>query len=290
MKFAACIIIVLATFYGCQKKVTYPEYYGTWKNSTKMVLHPNGIYKWYIRDSVDVFKDSPSKFTITEREDTIWLIVKHKNLPMLQSNGEVRKRNHTKKHAINLRGDYITILSYKCGKGINNHIDEYCIFVKDVPNPNIPEYSGTRITYVFPKNFVGAAWIAFNQPNGISPEYDSDGNPIIRIPENGILQTTLHEDAFATANGYYSIVKDYGGKLSSLKSFDKFDRFDSTCYHAQDTIAIVYGFNQTYREDFNENIFHKEISGNILSIYVGNLSWDEEREEWAHPPTLVQKN
>jgi hypothetical protein len=209
---------------------------------------------------------------------------------MLQSNGEVRKRNHTKKHAINLRGDYITSLSYKCGKGINNHIDEYCIFVKDVPNPNIPEYSGTRITYVFPKNFVGAAWIAFNQPNGISPEYDSDGNPIIRIPENGILQTTLHEDAFATANGYYSIVKDYGGKLSSLKSFDKFDRFDSTCYHAQDTIAIVYGFNQTSREDFNENIFHKEISGNILSIYVGNLSWDEEREEWAHPPTLVQKN
>lgn len=271
-----CVVLVVA-LWGCQKRISYPEYYGTWRSNSKIVLQPNGVYELFFRDSLQVFKDSNSTYKILQRNDTIWLYVTWRKLPQFDGS----KIKHTAKYALMIKGDYLTKLSYKELPGITNHIDEYGVWVKEIPNPRNVEYSGKKIIYVFPSDFAGAAWIAFNQKDGIPPEYDSIGNPILKIPENGILQTSLHEDAFATANRYYSIVKDAGNELVPYKSFDKFDKIDSTCCESESLYAFMQGFNQTSREDINENIFYKSILGNVMTIYIGKYRWFEKN--FLHP-------
>jgi len=275
------LAIIVAAF-SCTKKVTYPEYFGTWKRvdtpSSKKVLCEDGKYKALFYDTLEFSPESNAKYELNYKEDTVWMTTVYHNI----SNGfEVVRKFHSKE-VLFLNGDFITNITYKAIRGpLKNHIDEYGVWVRDVANPKKLDYSGKRITYVFPKNFKGAAWIAFNQPNGVAPEFDSQGNPILRIPENGILETKLHEDAFATANGHYSIVKDDGEKFIPFKTFDKFDRFDSTCCERDEYYAFMQGFNQKSRDDINENIFRKSITGNVLAIYIGKYQWFEKNE--LHP-------
>jgi hypothetical protein len=219
------------------------------------------------------------KYKIEMLNDTLHLKIIYKGLNI---NGKV-KRKSIDRRVIWLNGDYLTWANFKDGSGINNHIDEYAVLVKDVPNPIKEKIKRPLINYVFPADFKGEAWIAFNQPNGIKPTYDSIGNPILKIPQSGILSTTLHEDVFATANGHFKIWKaePNGGKNKLIKSFDKFERIDSTCCLPDSLYAFMGGFNQTSRDDINENIFKEKISGNVMSIYIGKYKWFVKN--WTHP-------
>lgn len=210
------------------------------------------------------------KYKIISEMDTSWLILRYKKMHV---NGSWVK-NFVDRKVIWLNGDYLTVALYKKGLGINNHIDEYSVLVRKKENPKKAEYTGKRINYVIPEGFTGSVWIAFNQPKGSPPEYDSIGNPILIIPSSGLLETTLPEDVFATANRYYNI----WGKVNSekeakvFKSFDKFDRIDTTTIKPDELYAFVGGFNQTSRSEINE-IFQKPISGNVLTIFIGKMKW-----------------
>lgn len=287
-------ILLIILINGCQKRVSYPEYYGTWRSvdtpSSKKVFLSNGDYKCFTYGTNENFKECRPTYQFYTENDTTWLKVVWRDMPMLQPGGVKKVRKHIDVNAIKLDGDYFTNITYKARRGsLKNHIDEYGVWVRDIPNPKNIEYTGKKIIYVFPTDFKGAAWIAFNQKDGIPPEFDNQGNPLLRIPENGILQTTLPEDAFATANRYYSIVKKDGNELIPYKSFDKFDKIDSTFVKSAEDVAIMHGFNQRSREVINDRVFKKEITGNIMSIYIGKLSWDEEHEEWTHPSILKMR-
>ncbi|BDX39704.1 hypothetical protein CYCD_30590 [Tenuifilaceae bacterium CYCD] len=133
------------------------------------------------------------------------------------------------------------------------------------------------LSYIIPSGFEGTIWIAFNQPNGINPVLDSLGNAIIEIPNNGLLQTTMKENALATANKNYRILERLEKNIfKEYKTFDKFDKYDSTYFGLEDTIAIMCGFNQTPREDINR-IFGKKVEGNVMTIYIGK--YPEERKQ-----------
>ncbi|MHC1702982.1 MAG: hypothetical protein AB9846_03640 [Tenuifilaceae bacterium] len=219
-------------------------------------------------------------YEVVVKNDTTWLITTYKRAYVNMH----WVRNFKLRRIIWLNGDYITRALYKKGPGINNHIDEYSILVKKTDNPKKVELNWPRISYIFPDGFKGAAWIAFNQPDGIPPAYDSLGNPILKIPANGLLQTTLHEDIFATANEYYKIMEESskGKGYKRYQSYDKFASIDSTCCNPDSLIAFMCGFNQKPRNDINENIFHKPIYGNVMTIYIGKYKWFE-KNWWLHP-------
>ncbi|MFO8021030.1 MAG: hypothetical protein R6U65_01085, partial [Perlabentimonas sp.] len=176
------------------------------------------------------------------------------------------------KSAIQINGDYVVSVSYKeLGKKYKNHVDEYSVKVRDTLYPSREKSIGTKITYIIPNNYKGAVWIAFNQPTGISPQYDSLGNPILTIPKEGLLRTTLHEDVFATANKYYSILKtEKDSSYTEYFTFDKFEYIDFNKYKLKDTLALMCGFNQDARNSINKR-FGQKIKGNVMTIYIGTF-------------------
>lgn len=250
-------------------------------NSSKAyhIFYGNGAYK-DVFDGIELWEGwGKIRYEVYVENDTTWLNTIFKKVRV---NGKIEK-NVKWRRVFWLNGDYITWANYKGLPGIKNHIDEYAILVRTKDNPIKTEIKRPKINYVFPEGFKGAAWIAFNQPNGVPPTYDSLENPILKIPLNGLLLTTLHEDVFATANEHYTIWEESnnGKTKKRYKSYDKFARIDSTCCTPDQYYAFMGGFNQTSREDINENIFKKSIQGNVMSIYIGKYKWFEKN--FLHP-------
>lgn len=266
------------------QKVNSESIIGEWcKGSTNnqycYIFYPNRDYKEFF-ESIDLFNSwGKVKYEVKLRNDTTWLVTTYKKANV---NGRWIK-NFTDRRVIWLNGDFISIALYKKGAGINNHIDEYSVLVRKTEYPQKIEFSGPRITYIIPEGYNGSVWIAFNQTKGIPPTYDSLGNPILKIPSNGLLETTLHEDVFATANGYYNIVEESktGKGLKKFKSFDKVDNIDSTCCNPDSYYAFMGGFNQITRESINLSVFNKSINGNVMTIFIGKYNWF--KQNWLHP-------
>lgn len=249
---------------------------GTWEfahsTKSKHVFLDKRKYLFMIRDTIIMFNESSSKYKIKEKNDTLWLNIYYKNLPVYTQKG-LNLQKHKQRFAIEINGDYLTTLSYKSSKGpLKNHIDEYSICIRQTETPKrVFDLKKPKITYIFPKGFKGAAWIAFNQVDGEPPSFDVNGNTLLYIPENGLLQTTLKEDAFATADRHYKIaeIDENEEGFNPYKTFDKFDRIDSTCCRTNEYIAIMSGFNQEGRGVINEKIFGKPINGNVMTIFIG---------------------
>lgn len=214
--------------------------------------------------SVSNKKKKSNTYNLVFSKDTNWLFLDYYKIRV----NNILKKKNTHQNAIQLNDNYFTLISYKEAKDIYYHIDEYSNWVRKDESVNSFVKKGVRIFYVFPPNFKGAAWIAFNQKEGIQPTYDSLGNALLTIPENGILLTKLHEDAFATANRNYSIYELSDGKYNPYKTFDKFDRIDSTLFTNNENLAIQCGFNQEGREEINL-LFGKKIQGNVMTIFIG---------------------
>lgn len=254
------------------QQLTRMNILGSWvqvdHQKIERLFFENNQFKEFI-DGTEMYSISNKKkksntYKLVFEKDTNWLYLDYYKVTV----NNVLKKKNTHQYAIQLNGNYFTLISYKEAKGIYKHIDEYSNWVrKDEPVKSFVK-KGIHILYVFPPNFKGAAWIAFNQDEGIQPTYDSLGNVILTIPENGILLTKLHEDAYATANRNYSICELSEGKYKPYKTIDKFDHIDSTFFPSDENLAIQCGFNQTDREDINE-LFRKQIKGNVMTIFIG---------------------
>lgn len=259
-------IYFLFFFYGYGQKISEKkQIINTWYSTARnkySITYSNKKHYQLKYDQKTLLK---GKYKIQKSNDTLWLIETTKDLTYI---GESKSKVKSK-FAIQINGDYLTKVSYKSGENIYNHIDEYITYVKNIENPQ-KKTSINKITkYYFPKDFAGPSWIAYNQPDGIPPEFDGDGNPILIIPANGILKTTIKEDAIATSFRSYEIyfykTKD---NLEKLKCFDKSDIFESLDFQNDSTIASMCGFNQFKRQNINK-IFEQVIIGNVITIYIG---------------------
>lgn len=245
----------------------------------KYSFFQDGTYKLYL--SGFELKTSSKKsakantYKVELKSDTLWLYLTEYNVNV---NFKVRKK-FTQHYALQTNGDnYLTIISYKEAKSIYNHIDEYSIYQRERAGSDVAPKTGKHIKYVFPKGFKGAAWIAFNQKDGVDPVYDSLGNAILYIPDNGLLLTKLHEEAFATAQKNYSIVENDILNENSCKTFDGFEKIDSSCCSQDEFIAVMEGFNRVSREDIEKYIFKRSITGNVMTICIGDLKWVVNRK------------
>ncbi len=276
--FFLTVFQIFIFYKGICQKITPKDLVGEWsihsfQSSTRFIFNDNNKYSEFY-DSLKINYGGRIRYDIHVRNDSTFLF-----LTFTKSNVNGKwKRNHIRKYLILLNEDFLTQISYKSGTGISQQIDEYRILKRKTDTPKRAPENFKPIKYVFPENFKGSAWIAFNQPNGVKPTYDSLGVPILKIPENGLLLTSLHEDAYATANGVYSIVKEsrIDSGFANIKSFDKFSEVDSTCCGNKELIAIMCGFNQAAREYINNNIFKNEITGNVMTIYICTFSEFEE--------------
>ncbi len=281
-KYTAIVVIyLLCGSLAIGQPITKKSIVGIWNQE-------NAPAPWFVYTASDIFalflndfdaygcEGKPSYYEIKNVNDTSWLLLNHK---FINVNGKCVKNFH-EKEVIWLDGDVITRITYKRGEGINNHIDEYSRLYRANGMPPKKNMAPPRIKYILPPHFKGAAWIAFNQVDGVQPTYDSLGIPTLTIPDNGILRTSLREDSYGTANGLYSIsckeALPHAG-LQSYKVYDKFDSVDSTCCKADELIAIMCGFNQTSRPAIN-TIFGVPIAGNVMTIYIGYFSeFDKHR-------------
>lgn len=209
----------------------------------------------------------PSKFKLRHKNDSLFLYQIYKNIYV---NGK-DKRSYKKKAVIWKDDEHLTIAWYKIGKDIRSHIDEYETYKKEGSTSSLKNLKRKEIIYVFPENFIGSAWIAFNQKDGTEPDIDSLGNFVLKIPSDGILKTTLHEDVYATANHLYTIKSEIKGVPFNYKSCDKFDNIDSTFCKRDELIAVMCGFNQTSRESIN-SFFKEKIRGNVMTLYICTYS------------------
>ncbi|HPQ35269.1 MAG TPA: hypothetical protein PK563_12295 [Tenuifilaceae bacterium] len=270
------LIVIIFLFSSCSVKLN-SYIYGDWTQindlNQKYVFNENSTFSYYVYGK-QVFNTNKSKYLVVKKRDTLWLKIKY-YFPILGQGEKFKKI--TEEKAILINHDYLTIISYKSLKGIENHIDEYSVWIKDVPEPKRDLFSKKKQIYVIPDNYKGWVWIAFNQKDGKNPVYDSLGNPMLIIPENGILKTTLHEDAFATANKHFRILQKNlkSNNFSNYFTIDFSENIDSICCESNENIAIVLGFNQRPRDYFNKKIFNQTISGNILGFFIGNYNeWE----------------
>lgn len=254
---------------------------GNWIQSNtdnrKLSFFRDGTFKEYYNgeESISKYntKNKSNRYKIKEHSDTIWLYLTEKNV--MSNNGIVK--NFVKHYAVRINNNNLTMISYKEIKELYSHVDEYSIWVKEGSSGTMSSKCGKHIKYIFPPNFKGTAWIAFNQTNGVPPVYDNLGNAVLHIPENGLLITSLHEDVFATANKNYSLLEETNNSniYYVYQAFDKFDKFDSTCCKPNEYIAVMCGFNQDGREAIN-GFFGRAIQGNVMAIYIGKYKWFEK--------------
>lgn len=281
------LILFLVLAAGCSRNALYKKFYGSWKKiqdeSQRMVFLENRKFKEFINVDFEVFKDSKSRFKLVEKNDTVWLYTRG-HIPDIDGS----RVWFTHKYSVEINGDYLTLVSYKRFPGMRNFIGKYSVWVREVPNPQREKEIDCRpITYVFPEGFTGASWIAFNQEDGVAPQYDNEGNPVLRIPESGLLKTSLQKDVYATANGCYRMVVDSsnGNGFYPYQAYDTFARIDSTCCAPNENVAFVYGFDHNSRKYLNENIFNEDIRGNVITIFIGTF---QERSKWPVEPWIIR--
>ncbi len=175
------------------------------------------------------------------------------------------------------------IWNYKTLPGIENHIDEVSYFCLD--GKTCPSQTSRKITVVIESGLEGAVHIAFNQRDGIPPEFDQDGNPVIIVNQGTIHKTQLPwHPAYMTHNAFDFVVKDcetgaltdindWGHDAYRKKVFDM-SRSDTVTFKSTDysLSAFSHGFNQYGRTDLDYE-FREYLSGQVASFSFDYL-WD----------------
>lgn len=284
IKIVVLLLTICNTMLTNGQQLSKVDIVGNWiqdnSNIHERIFLENNRFKEFYNgtEAVSVYNTTKKSNTykLVFNRDTNWLYLDYYKMRV----NNILKKKNTNQYAIQLNGNYFTLISYKELKDTYNYIDEYSNWVRKGEPFSSFVKKGVYIIYIFPPNFKGSAWIAFNQKEGVQPTYDSLGNAILTIPENGILLTKLHEDAFATANRNYSIYELSNGKYKSYKTFDKFDKIDSTLFINNENLAIQCGFNQDARESINK-LFGKQIQGNIMTIFIG--TYKESNRNRSYP-------
>lgn len=190
-----------------------------------------------------------------------------------------------------LRDDNILyIWNYKTLPGIENHIDEVSYFCLE--GKTCPSQTSRKITVVIETGLAGAVHIAFNQRDGIPPEFDQNDNPVIRINQGTIHKTQLPwHPAYMTHNAFDFVVKDCEtGALTDINDWghDAYRKkainmlkSDTVTFKTSDysLSAFSYGFNQYGRTDLDYE-FGEYLSGQVASFGIDYLTDRYEYKEY----------
>ncbi len=240
----------------------------TWCDSlgTYYEYLPNGEVRDIIsNEDITDPEDGPITYRLEQRNDTVFLVHRYKQ--MLTSRGNIQ--NYEKRWAIRISGDCMELISFKTLPAIADQIDEYDVRVRMTRGKPFRCNMGMPITkYILPRNFKGHVTIAFNQPNGVAPEYDALGNRVVRIPPTGMLKTQLKEDAFGTAGRRYVVlIPDSSDRLFRLPVYDRFEHPEWQKGLSRTFGVVMLGFNQLSRSDV-DRLFGEPIAGNTLMFLV----------------------
>lgn len=190
---------------------------------------------------------------------------------------EFRSISYNTTHYFKFDGDYAVSFSYKPIKQSANLIHDNSLWVRNIPNP---ERKGTiicrKIRYIIPYGFSGIVAIEYGNPCGVEPEFDIDGNILLRIPQSGILKTTYLPDIFCIAFREYRVELDNGDdkydQIEDLSSLaDKNITLDSILYPSTKFVSRVYGFNPVGRKELKK-MYKDDFSGNVILIGVGEFN------------------
>lgn len=257
-------VVVSNSFLFSQEKVdtvSRAVVSGRWRSTDQpdryLEFLPNGECRFVVESDSEQCQYG-IKYRLEAENDTLYLIRQHAS-------------GYMQRHAIRISGDYMVTIYFKTLEGITSNVDEYGVYVRDTVAHPRPFDAGLPIAkFILPKGFIGHVTVAFNQPDGVAPEYDTEGNTLMRIPPSGVIYTRQKEDVFGIAARRFEILMEdsTSGKLVRLPSVDKFELFFATSL-PKTTGVVMQGFNQMGREMLN-GVLGRSIQGNILMFYVAD--------------------
>lgn len=209
-------------------------------------------------------------YDFIQKKDSLFLIIK----------GE-RTGDIFENFLVHLEKDFLLLITYKKGDGIDNHIAEIVTCIREGHSLK-KDKEATRTKFFIPKEFIGTIYIAYNQVNGVAKNYDDDGNRLVKIPESGLVETTFMENPLFIAKKridfFYSNNNPENYKNLNLighneikKFYEKnwFDKLDPV-YHPDSVVVVALGYNQAGRDYINK-LFNKKINGNVEVYRVDTL-------------------
>ena len=274
MKKTALFLIVF-TLIGCNDNDIKSQLIGKWtdvndnKHSIeffedgRFIMYSNG--EFFLKNTEF---DSLS-FSIDNQVSNTELIINDKNDELFS------------REMVHLVNNELVRVSFKKGKNINHHIDEFSLYQREgFQSPSqlpIENKNNTIKKYIIPKGYRGTFLVIHDISYGEKPEYDEDGNEIFRIPNNGILKTQSSATPIKTAKGEMAFYELTAGtdELVELHLKDVKNKSLSTDEHKMN--IKVDGYNQLARDVVNE-VLEESFSTNILFLSVGSKKQIESNE------------
>jgi len=206
---------------------------------------------------------------------------------MFSSNGSdydtVFGPKDTIKANLYLADDILVLLIFKGGE-ISDQYQIANAYSKKIKEQRKTFTSKVSTVFVLPDGFRGYSWVAIEQPNGKAPEKDSEGRPIIEIPENGVLETKASVTPVALAKrelGFYfredrdnkqgriPHISDNCRQLFVSKNLTD-EEIVNSGYDPDQVYVYYYRYNNPGREEINK-LFEKEITGQVFWFRVDTL-------------------
>lgn len=245
---------------GCNRNNLQDQLIGRWQASsdqdTYIEFTESGFYNIYIdgKNLSEISNIDSLKFRINQDDLKTELIILEKS------------NNLFERSIIQLENEELVSVSYKQGKGIDHHIDEYWVSYKNGKRNN-RDSSNDKIRFIYPENYIGASLIIYDESEGVDPEYDLNGNKVYSFSNSGILKISSNTglDPFKIAKGevgfYY---QDEKGNLEQIKVVDSFSSVESGQIG-----ATIFGYNQIARHMIND-IIGDDSNSNMLFLSIGS--------------------
>jgi hypothetical protein len=274
--FAALSIAIL--YSSCNPNSTYSSddpvnckfHIGSWacvgtQNNIKVTFtHDTLLYEMYINGKNIAAINS--KYSCLASNDTLFI----------QTIEEIPVRFHI----IRIGQSQAVLAGFKGAKGIEDHIagafsierisgeenyDKPAIETGMIPEKNIEHHN-----YILPDGFTGILAIAYNQPEGIMPTYDSLGNKTFSLVGNtdflAKVQSAPDIICFAM-NKIKFFYPGSDGLAIPLRSYKVFDTVPQEHLLKENHVFLV-GYNRIGRHEISK-IINDTIEGNILFLKVG---------------------
>lgn len=250
MKKIKIIVGIIIAFISCNNEKLNSQIIGTWSNKhISFEFKENGHVNIFMEgiDLKNMGNFGQFSYKLTPNKLGTLLTIKNKN-------GELFSRDLVK-----FDKNKLIKVSFKEGKGINHHIDEYGILEKE-GSINLNEEnksSEKKVKYIFPNNIKGVILVAFNEPTGIEEEYDNDGNRIFRIPNNRVLKIKSPVDPFKLVERRAVFFYENEGNLIEITPLE-IDK----AYNSQELYISTKGYNQVERNRLNK-AYNTDFKGNV---------------------------
>lgn len=179
------------------------------------------------------------------------------------------------RYVLKIMNDQIILINFKK----YNHIDEVSLLERDGKNISRKAINeeAELTTIILPNDYIGYVYICYNQKSGQEKEFGVKGNPIIRIPADGLLQTKQIENPINYVQGKFQFLNAKGSSKNKTIPFFFFtenigqlDKILDKGFCMDSVYVCIYGYNQTQRENINA-LFNQKIEGNVLMCRVDTL-------------------